>query len=162
MAERNLVEREGRNHSPEEAEVSPPPLGRVLSAPHFWELMERWRVPDATALELIRFSGKLGASGKRPRFRFTTRQQRITSYLPEIDAALASAGKDQGWLHRKIGDAPFSCRTPIEHMVAHGMDGLADVLRFLNRLTMRAALSSAAAAPTSRIRRGKKPYTKRP
>jgi hypothetical protein len=29
-------------------------------------------------------------------------------------------------------------------MVAHGMDGLADVLRFLNRLAMKAALSSAA------------------
>jgi hypothetical protein len=64
--------------------------------------MERWRVPDATALELIEFPGKLGASGKRPGFRFTTRQQRITSYLPEIDAALAAAGKDQAWLHRKI------------------------------------------------------------
>ena len=132
------------NHSEEGAEVSPPPLGRVLSAPQFWELMERWRIPDATALELIGFSGKLGASGKRPRFRFTTRQQRITSYLPEIDAALASAGKDQSWLHHKIKDTPFSRRTPIEHMVAHGMDGLADVLRFLNRLAMKAALSSAA------------------
>ena len=40
--------------------------------------MERWRIPDAMALELIEFPGKLGASGKRPRFRFTTRQQRIT------------------------------------------------------------------------------------
>jgi hypothetical protein len=48
--------------------------------------MERWRVPDATALELIEFPGKLGASGKRLRFRFTTRQQRIGSYLPEMDA----------------------------------------------------------------------------
>jgi hypothetical protein len=38
--------------------------------------MERWRIPGAMALELIEFPGKLGASGKRPRFRFTTRQQR--------------------------------------------------------------------------------------
>ncbi len=43
--------------------------------------MERWRVPDAIALELIEFPGKLGKEGKRPRFRFTTRQQRIASYL---------------------------------------------------------------------------------
>ena len=56
--------------------------------------MERWRVPDAIALELIEFPGKLGKEGKRPRFRFTTRQKRITSYLPEIDAALMAAGKD--------------------------------------------------------------------
>jgi hypothetical protein len=54
--------------------------------------MERWRVPDATALELIEFPGKLGKEGMRPRFRFTTRQKRITSYLPEIDDAHAATG----------------------------------------------------------------------
>jgi hypothetical protein len=57
--------------------------------------MEQWRVPDDVALELIEFPGKLGKAAKRPRFRFTTRQKRITSYLPEIDAALTAAGKDQ-------------------------------------------------------------------
>jgi hypothetical protein len=70
------------------------PLGPALSSRQFWDLMERWRVPDASALELIEYPGKLGASGKRPRFRFTTRQQRITSYLPEIDTALTAAGKE--------------------------------------------------------------------
>ena len=105
--------------------------------------MGSWRVPNVTALELIEFPGKLGASGKRPRFRFTTRQRRITSYLPEIDAALAAAGKDQAWLHRMAPGTPFTLRTPIEHMVAHGMDGMADVLRFLNRAAMRAALTKA-------------------
>ena len=102
--------------------------------------MERWHIPDATALELIEFPGKLGVSGK-PRFRFTTRQQRITSYLPEIDAALAAAGKDPAWLHHKGRGAPLSGRTPIEHMVAHGMGGMADVLQLLNRTAMRAALT---------------------
>ena len=116
------------------------PLGRVLSARQFWDLMERWRVPDAVALELIEFPGKLGKEGKRPRFRFTTRQQRITSYLPEIDAALEAAGKGHDWLHRKIAAKPFGRRTPIEHMLAHGMDGMADVLRALNQEAMRMAL----------------------
>jgi hypothetical protein len=59
--------------------------------------MERWRIPDAMALELIEFPGKLGASGKRPRFRFTTRQQRITSYLPEI--AIPDGKKSSTNLH---------------------------------------------------------------
>ena len=99
--------------------------------------MERWYIPDATALELIEFPGKLGVSGKRPRFRFTTRQQRITSYLPVIDAALVAAGKDQAWLHRKFRGAPLSGRAPIEYMVAHGMGGMADVLQLLNRAAMR-------------------------
>jgi hypothetical protein len=127
------------------AEGAPPrTLGRTLSSRRFWDLMERWHIPDATALELIEFPGKLGVSGKRPRFRFTTRQQRITSYLPEIDAALAAAGKDHAWLHRKVRGAPLSGRTPIEHMVAHGMGGMADVLQLLNRAAMRAALTKAA------------------
>ena len=117
------------------------PLGPVLSSRQFWDLMERWRVPDASALELIEYPGKLGASGKRPRFRFTTRQQRITSYLPEIDTALTAAGKDPAWLHRKIQSAPFSRRTPIEYMVTHGMDGMEDVLHLLNRTAMRVALT---------------------
>ena len=115
-------------------------LGRVLSSRQFWDLMERWRVPDATALELIGFPGKLGASNKRPRFRFTTRQQRITSYLPEIDAALVAGGKDHAWLHCKIPGSPFSRRTPIEHMATHGMKGMAEVLQILNRAVMQAAL----------------------
>jgi hypothetical protein len=125
-----------------EAEAPQRPLGRVLSSREFWELMERWRIPDATALELIGFPGKLRASGRRPRFRFTTRQRRITSYLPEIDAALAAAGKDPAWLHRKIQTAPLLGRTPVESMTAHGMDGMADLLRLLNRAAMRAALTT--------------------
>jgi hypothetical protein len=116
------------------------PLGRVLSASQFWDLMERWHVSDATALELIEFPGKLGKEGKRPRFRFTTRQQRITSYLPEIEAALMASGKDQAWLHRKIAMAPFARRTPLEHMLTHKMEGMTDVLRALNREAMRVAL----------------------
>ena len=135
----------GSTSAADAAEYAPPrPLGRILSSRQFWDLMERWHIPDATALELIEFPGKLGASGKRPRFRFTTRQQRITSYLPEIDAALSAAGKDQTWLRRKIQRSPFSRRTPIEYMVAHGMDGMADVLQLLNRAVMQAALARQA------------------
>jgi hypothetical protein len=124
------------------AEAPVRPLGRVLSSRQFWDLMQRWQVPDATALELIEFPGKLGKEGRRPRFRFTTRQQRITSYLPEIDAALAAAGRDHAWLQRKIGARPFGRRSPIEHMVAHGMDGMADVLRILTQEAMRLALGN--------------------
>jgi hypothetical protein len=117
------------------------PLGPVLSSRQFWDLMGRWHVPDAPALALIEYPGKLGASGKRPRFRFTTRQQRITSYLPEIDTALTAAGKEPVWLHRKILSAPFPRRTPIEYMLTHGMDGMEDVLHLLNRTAMRVALN---------------------
>jgi hypothetical protein len=102
--------------------------------------MERWCVPDATALELIEFPGKLGTSGKRPKFKFTTRQRQITSYLRQIDTLLSAAGKDQVWLHRKIPATPFSGRTPVEHMLARRTEGMADVLLELTRIAMRAAL----------------------
>ena len=127
--------------APEPWEPSPRPLGRVLSPRQFWDIMERWHIPDAIALELIEFPGKLGKEGKRPRFRFTTRQQRIASYLPEIDTVLAITGNDQTWLHRKIQGAPFFGRTPIEYIVARGMEGMADVLQALNRAAMQAALA---------------------
>jgi hypothetical protein len=130
-----------RQPSIAEADNRPPrPLGQVLSVSQFWALMERWCVPDTTALELIHYPGQSGTSGKRPRFRLSTRQQRITSYLAEVDSAIAAARKDAEWLHRKISAAPFARLSPIDHMVARGMDGAADVLRALNRLAMRAAL----------------------
>jgi hypothetical protein len=125
----------------EPQEVPPRPLGRVVSSRQFWDIMQRWRIPDATALDLTEFPGKLGKEGRRPRFRFTTRQKRITSYLPEIGAALMAAGKDQTWLHRKIQGQPFSRRTPIEQMVARRMECMADILQALNRAAMQAALT---------------------
>ena len=145
MSQSAITTRKAKPTSPppnhEDAETPSKPLGRILSSRQFWDLMERWRIPDATSLEVIEFAGKLGKNGKRPRFRFTTRQQRITSYLPEIDAALAAAGKDQNWLHRKIEAPPFMHRSPIEHMLASGTAGMSDVLQRLNREAMRAALT---------------------
>lgn len=97
-------------------------------------------MPDAVALELIQFPGKIGKSDKRPRFRFTTKQGRLTSYIAEIDAALATTERDPAWLHRKSRSAPFSGKTPLHHMVQQGEAGMADVLRELNRGALRAAL----------------------
>jgi hypothetical protein len=86
------------------------------------------------------YPGKIDASGKRPRFRFTTRQQRIVSYLPEIDAGLSGAGEDLRWLHRKNGKLPFSGRSPLDRMRAGSGEGRAEVLRFLNRAALHLAL----------------------
>jgi hypothetical protein len=110
---------------PDAGDAPARPLGRVLSARHFWDLMERWRVTDAAALELIDRPGKVGSSGKRPRLRFSTRQKRVTSYLAEIDRALASAGRNHLWLHRKIKGAPFSGRAPVQQVIARACSGLA-------------------------------------
>ena len=56
----------------------------------------RLQIGDADALGLIDYPGKLGASGKRPRFHLTTRQTKLAGYLPEIQAALAAGGPNDG------------------------------------------------------------------
>jgi hypothetical protein len=57
--------------------------------------MERWKVSDAEALDLIAFPGKPGKSGNRPRFRFITKQARLVSHLLEVDGALAAVGSQR-------------------------------------------------------------------
>jgi hypothetical protein len=50
---------------PPRAEGAPPrTLGRTLSSRQFWDLMERWHIPEATALELIEFSREARRSGQ--------------------------------------------------------------------------------------------------
>ncbi len=88
-----------------------------MSSREFWDLVDRLHIPDAGALELIDYAGKLGVAGKRPRFRLSTRQTQVASYLPEIAAALQTIGEDPTWLKRRNRGAPFSGRTPIQVMV---------------------------------------------
>jgi hypothetical protein len=115
----------------------------------FWSLMERWRVPGVEALELIEFWGKTGKSGRRPRFRLNTKQQRTLSYLTEIDAALNAAGEEAGWLHRKVRGKPLSGRSPLAYMIEGGQEAMADVLRVLAGKALRASLATAADASRS-------------
>jgi len=131
-----------RHSGPDPTDAAPAqPMGRVVSAAQFWELMERWRVPDDVALVLIDYQGKIGKSGMRPRFRFSTRQQRISAYLPEIDRALSAAGRDPHWLRRRNAAAPFHGRTPLAYMVGGGRAAMAQVLRMLHAAALRAALT---------------------
>jgi hypothetical protein len=74
----------------------------------FWDAVDRLQIPDADALGVISYPGKIGASGKRPRFRLTTRQARLAAYLPEIEAALEAAGQTPAWLSRRNRAPPFS------------------------------------------------------
>jgi hypothetical protein len=115
-------------------------VGRFLSAAQFWQVMERWAIPVTDALDLIAFVGKIGKSGKRPRFRFSPHQKRLTTYLAEIDSALIAAGEDPAWLGRK--NRAFKGQTPLDVMIKRGEEGMADVLRFLNRSVLRMALKS--------------------
>jgi hypothetical protein len=142
MPSANPASRDYHGSDPEATNSAPGrPLGRVLSAAQFWEIMARRQVSDDVALALIDYQGKIGKSGKRPRFRFSSRQQRISGYLPEIDRALSAAGHDPHWLQRRNRSAPFRGRTPLAYMVAGGRKAIAEVLQTLNAAALRAALA---------------------
>ena len=64
-----------------------------MSSAAFWRLVDRLQPPDAEAREMIAHTGNIGPSGQRPRYRLSTRQALLASYLPEIEAALQAIGQ---------------------------------------------------------------------
>jgi hypothetical protein len=94
-----------------------------VSSRAFWELVDRLQIPDANALEVIGYPGKIGTTGKRPRFRLSTRQTKLALHLPGIEAALQAIGEPPSWLRRRNRSAPFSGRAPLEWMAEQGAMG---------------------------------------
>jgi hypothetical protein len=120
------------------------------SSSTFWSLIDRWHVPDAQALELVSYEGKLPDTGKRPRFKLSPDQERIVSTLVEIDNALTTAGLDASWLNR---DDSSTGRTPLDLMRAGAMD---EVLHSLTQAAFRASLQ-----PLPRTRKKKRSQPRR-
>lgn len=110
------------------------------TARQFWDLMQRWKVPDASALELIGYAGKIGRSGTRPRFRFLPAHQQAADFMTEIDNALTATGESVEWLHRR--NRGLGRRTPIEQMQAGGVAGMEKVLQILQQAAFRLSLNS--------------------
>jgi hypothetical protein len=111
-----------------------------MSSADFWRLVDQMQIPDAAALELIGYAGKVGKAGKRPRFRLSSRQTHLAAYLPEIEAALQTIGEGPAWLQRRNRAAPFSGRAPIKLMIERDGEGAAQVLQFLNRAALKRSL----------------------
>jgi hypothetical protein len=107
------------------------------SSATFWSLIDRWRVSDEQALELISYEGKSPTTGRRPRFRLSAEQARTVSALLEVDTALATAGIDTTWLHERSDQMP---RSPLDLMRAGAMD---EVLRSLTQATLQASVARA-------------------
>jgi hypothetical protein len=110
-------------------------LGLHPSSATFWALIDRWRVSDEQALELISYEGKLTTG--RPRFRLSAKQASIVTALLEIDSALAAAGINPAWLHEPSDQMP---RSPLDLMRAGAMD---EVLRSLTQATLQASVARA-------------------
>ena len=94
----------------------PSPCGHSPAYPAVQGADEALAHARCAALEVIAYPGKMGASGKRTRFRLSTPQQRITSYLAEIGAALGAAGRarDDGPALRctRLGPLPIFHQSP--------------------------------------------------
>jgi hypothetical protein len=114
--------------------------------------MEHWQVADANALELIEFWGKIGKSGKRPRFKLNTKQQHTVSYLTEINSALDAAGEAPAWLHRPMRAKPLSGRSPLAHMTKGGQEAISEVLRILTEKVLRASLADGGEVRASKTK----------
>jgi hypothetical protein len=121
------------------------------SSATFWSLIDRWRISDEQALELISYEGKLPTTGRRPRFRLSAEQACIVSTMIEINSALAAAGIDPEWLHRRSGSMP---RPPLDLMRAGAMN---EVLHSLTHATLQASVARTGRSkrsPRRRLARG--------
>lgn len=112
-----------------------------MSSAEFWRLMDRLGIPDADALNLISYPGKLPSSGTRPRFRLTTRQTRQANALADVVTALEAVGETPAWLRQRNRSPPFSGRAPLAVMAAGDGEGIHVVMRFLTRLALRRSMA---------------------
>jgi hypothetical protein len=103
-----------------------------------WSLMDRWRVSDEQALELVGYEGKLPTTGTRPRFKLSPEQERTVSTLLDVNTALSAAGFGPSWLRRKDRSAR---RMPPDLMRAAAMD---EVLPLITAATLRSSVRKKA------------------
>jgi hypothetical protein len=103
--------------------------GRAGTMPSatFWRLVDRLQLPDTEALE----------SGKRPRFRLSTHQTHLATYLPEIGVTLQALGGAPGWFVRRNRSVPFRGRAPVKLLAERDGGRLGDMLQFLHHAVLR-------------------------
>jgi hypothetical protein len=122
-----------------------------MTSREFWQWVDRLQIPDADALALIGYPGKIGPSGKRPRFRLTAREARLAHYLPEIKATLQAADQAPAWLQPRR--AVLGPRTGCTHdRTRRGRCGRDAAVPQLCGFAEAAALKTACYPPSSRLR----------
>ncbi len=135
-----------RRKPPPRAEVPPttaaaPAEPPALTTKAVWPLMDRLQIPDEIALRLLGHAAGVGPSGKRPRFTLDAEETRRLNYLREIASTLEIMFGEAGpWLRQPADALPFHGQAPLDYMVARGAAGIAEVLRFLGRWSLSAAL----------------------
>jgi hypothetical protein len=103
---------------------------RDITSTVFWALMDRWKLPDSEALNLIGHSGGLTKTGTRPRFKVVGKEAELFAHLREIDATLSPLVRDSGaWMRKPLKEAPFNGMTPLAYITQKGLEGAKAVER---------------------------------
>ena len=101
-------------------------------------MMDRWKVTDLAALDLIGYRGGLTKKGTRPRFRVVGPGAELFSYLREIETGLKTLGSEPvDWIRQPIKEDPFKGTTPLAHITHGGVVGARDVIRKIMALGLR-------------------------
>lgn len=119
------------------------PRGPVSSSV-FWLLVDRWKLGDLEALDLLGHAGGLTKKGTRPRFRLQGAEVERLGDLRTVDEALATLGiAPADWLRRPVKATPFNGRTPAELMLG-SKEGLRDAMHHILHQAFRRSLEPPA------------------
>jgi hypothetical protein len=85
----------------------------ALTAKQFWKLMERLKVPDAAALELVGFARKMGNPGSVPGSGFFPSTRRRLASWPRSTRHYWQRGNRQSGFTETTGQRPLGaeCRS---------------------------------------------------
>jgi len=116
---------------------------RITSAA-FWQLMDRWNIPDLAAFNLIGHRDSLSKKRTRRRFRLIGEEGERVILLFEIDQAISSLRLDPKiWMNKPIQGAPFGGAKPIEYLTKYGIKGFIATSRYLFKNGLQLSMSSA-------------------
>jgi hypothetical protein len=137
------------------APASPPPLEldepegikpaarnhATLSSAVFWSLVDRWKLSDLDALQMIGHEGGLTKKGTRPRFKLSSSESEIVSAMRSLDATLEQLRLDPAqWLLAPLRPDPFRSASPLEVIRRGRLQAFRDLGRYLTQMSLRLSL----------------------
>lgn len=124
--------------------ANPPAAARSqssLSSGSFWALVDRWKLADLDALELIGHGGGLTKTGTRPRFKLTAGESEVVAAMRSLDETLEQLELDPAkWLQAPLHPAPFGGDKPVSLILKKRLQGLRDASRYLTQMGLRLSL----------------------
>ncbi|MFC3127143.1 hypothetical protein ACFOD4_18910 [Pseudoroseomonas globiformis] len=112
-----------------------------LTSKTFWDLMNRWKVPDDRALGLLGKGRGLTAEGRQPRFKLSPAEADMLLALQNIDASLTALAQEPcRWVATPLPAAPFRRSKPLDWMIRRGLVGVRELSQHLLQATLAASV----------------------